>query len=1153
MYNDQYFSPTPRASVLDRRVLLNNRALEIAAYAVLFLASIVLHLWQLDAKAMHHDESIHAWISYRFFTGMGQFNCAGHNEVAGVIRQADTYCYDPVYHGPTLYFATILSYFLFGTGDAQARLPMALAGIGLVPMAWTLRSFIGRKGALLAAVLMTLSPSLLYYTRFARHDALVLLWSLFMLVGLFRFIHEGKAINLTVALAGIALTWATHELVFILLFIGGSFLFFRWLWEWKPRAFGIALALTIIAVVGYVALNVFTPADGALHSTLEKGLGPVLLLGVGALLLLPISERWEPEPIITRRLVHTWRTERHALWIAGATFLVIFALLFSTFFAYPRGFLDGWYQGIKYWLGSQHEYARGDQPWFYYLLLLPIYDLLALVFGLGGLVWLMLGTRRRPTTNARPTPRGYPVRPTSEETSAYSENDEHEVQPGVWHAELDADEHDHQVLPAPVIVGGARVYDTYQLEPRATELTEPAVTAQLIQPLSDRHPPLLVFFLGYWFVQSFVAFSWAGEKMPWLVTHISLPATLLAAWVLGELVERVPLHAWRQRAWAVPLLVIVFAVTFGVGVYTFAGGSDTVAGIAERVRGMVPLMVAGACLFGLLQIGSRIGGRVVWRVAALTAALVLGVYGVRAATLVVYRHPDTPVEPLIYTQTAPDVPVLVDQIKRIAINQTRNQRSAQDPTGGLSLALVIDGGASKHNGEGNLAWPLQWYLREFRNVDWFDVDTETIKSDARIVLLSKSHLNDAMRAQLDEDFVQTTDGIFNWWFPEYNSYDPDNPGQTVRGYKTLEQQEGALGVLRWPFTPSNWPTLGRYMMYRDLPAELKGREMVVFMHRDVVPGGVAQGTSAPTVTLAPEATLGQGQIGNARGIALDEQGNLYVADFANHRVVVLDAAGNVVRTVGSFGSGAGQLHEPSGVALDAAGNLYVADTWNARVSKFAPDGSFIKSWGSGTTPYGNPVADPATGTQVQKVATDTKGEAAANAANPLGFFGPRNVLVSNDRVYIADTGNARIVVTDLEGNFVQQWGTKGSAATQLQEPIGLGVDASGRIYVGDTWNARVQVFQSASDAIDPSPVATLPVRGWAPNTYNDPYIAVAGDGRVWASQGARNTIAEYDAAGQYVRRLRGEPALAGPKGMAVGPGGALYAVNNRQQVLRFRP
>lgn len=1115
IYNDHYVDAAPRASMLDRRVLLDNRALEIAAYALVFVASVVLHLWQLDVKAMHHDESIHAWISYRFFTAMGEFTCAGNNQAAGIIRKSDTYCYDPVYHGPALYMLTGLSYFLFGVGEAQARLPEALAGIGLVPMAWTLRAFIGRKGAFVAAVLVTLSPSLLYYTRFARHDGLVVLWSMFMLVGMFRFLRDGKAINLAVALAGIALTWASHELVFILLFIGSSFFFFRWLWEWRPRVFSLALAFTIIAAVGYVALDVLTPTAGAAHSTLQKGLGPVLLLGMGALLLLPMSNRWDREPIVTQRLIHTWRTERRALWIAGATFLVIFSLLFTTFFTYPRGFLDGWYQGIKYWLGSQQEYARGEQPWFYYLLLLPIYDLLALVFGLGGVAWLIGGTKGRKTQNAeRRTQNEEPTVDGQNGTSAH----------------------------APYTgTNGARVYDA----------TPPS---NLLAPHPLPLAPLIVFFLGYWSIQSLVAFSWAGEKMPWLVTHISLPATLLAAWVLGQLIERVPGRAWRQRGWAVALLAIVFVVTFGVGVYTFAGGGDTVTGIAARIRGIVPLIVSGVCLFGLLQIANRLGGRVVWRIAALTAALVLFVYGVRATTLVVYRHPDTPVEPLIYTQTAPDVPILVEQIRQIAINQTRNTRTAQNPTGGLSLPLVIDGGASQHGGDGSLAWPLQWYLRDYTNLKWFDADKDTLKDDARIVVLSKQHVTDALRAQLDENFVQTSQGVFNWWFPEYSNPDPQHPDQTGRGYKTLEHDAGAWGVLQWPFMPANWPTLGRYFLYRDVPIALKGREMVVFMHRDVVPGGVAKPAGVPTTALAPDAMLGAGQIGNARGMTVDAQGNVYVADSTDHRIVVLDKQGTLVRSIGSWGNGPGQLFEPSGVAVDGQGDVYVADTWNARVSKFAPNGTFIKSWGSGATPFGDPAVNSATGQQVQKFAVDTKGEAAGNANSPLGFYGPRNLLVVNDRVYIADTGNARVVVTDLDGNFVTQWGTKGEATGQLREPIGLGGDKQGRIYVGDTWNARVQVFQTTNGTVNPTPVATLPVAGWAPNTYNDPYIAVAADGRMWASQGARNTIAEYNAAGQNVRRLSGKPALSAPKGMAVAMDGALFVVNSGgQQVLRFRP
>jgi DNA-binding beta-propeller fold protein YncE len=157
------------------------------------------------------------------------------------------------------------------------------------------------------------------------------------------------------------------------------------------------------------------------------------------------------------------------------------------------------------------------------------------------------------------------------------------------------------------------------------------------------------------------------------------------------------------------------------------------------------------------------------------------------------------------------------------------------------------------------------------------------------------------------------------------------------------------------------------------------------------------------------------------------------------------------------------------------------------------------------------------------------------------------VLVSGDRLYIADTGNTRVVVTDLDGNFLQQIGSKGNAAGQLQEPIGLGVDAQNRLYVGDTWNARIQLFQITPESgLDAAPTGSFNVSGWAANTYNDPYIAVAPDGQVWASQGGRDTVAQFDIAHEYVRRLKGEPGFQAPKGLALSPAGDLYVANSRQ-------
>ncbi len=203
----------------------------------------------------------------------------------------------------------------------------------------------------------------------------------------------------------------------------------------------------------------------------------------------------------------------------------------------------------------------------------------------------------------------------------------------------------------------------------------------------------MVNFLAYWFALALVGFSWAGEKMPWLLTHITLPAVLLAAWVLGVLISGVPWRELRRDwGWAVAPLALLLIMSVGVAAFAFAGGDATVGGIQSRLRGLIPLLVAGACMFGLLTIAGMIGSRLVWRLSALAVAGVLLLFMVRATTLVNFRYPDTPVEPLVYTQTAPDVPILVRQIEQIALNETRDQRSPQDPTGGHTLPIVLDSG-----------------------------------------------------------------------------------------------------------------------------------------------------------------------------------------------------------------------------------------------------------------------------------------------------------------------------------------------------------------------------------------------------------------------------------------------------------------------------
>ena len=81
-------APTP----FERAVNLSWLSWELIAYLALVVLSVISHLWGLGTMAMHHDESIHAWSSWRFYTGAGSFSCWGG-------ATAPTYCYDPVYHG----------------------------------------------------------------------------------------------------------------------------------------------------------------------------------------------------------------------------------------------------------------------------------------------------------------------------------------------------------------------------------------------------------------------------------------------------------------------------------------------------------------------------------------------------------------------------------------------------------------------------------------------------------------------------------------------------------------------------------------------------------------------------------------------------------------------------------------------------------------------------------------------------------------------------------------------------------------------------------------------------------------------------------------------------------------------------------------------
>ncbi len=106
--------------------------------------------YDLGVRAIDHDES-HRALSYYLY-------------------DAGNYEHNPMMHGPLLFHISALLYFLFRDSDTTARIAPALVSIGVVWMAYPYRRCLGRIGALAAGVMLSVSPSLLFHSRYIRND-----------------------------------------------------------------------------------------------------------------------------------------------------------------------------------------------------------------------------------------------------------------------------------------------------------------------------------------------------------------------------------------------------------------------------------------------------------------------------------------------------------------------------------------------------------------------------------------------------------------------------------------------------------------------------------------------------------------------------------------------------------------------------------------------------------------------------------------------------------------------------------------------------------------------------------------------------------------------------------------------------------------------
>ncbi len=197
---------------------------------------------------------------------------------------------------------------------------------------------------------------------------------------------------------------------------------------------------------------------------------------------------------------------------------------------------------------------------------------------------------------------------------------------------------------------------------------------------------------------------------------------------------------------------------------------------------------------------------------------------------------------------------------------------------------------------------------------------------------------------------------------------------------------------------------------------------------DVKPGGEGANEFQVCTSYCKAGTAGSGiaQFKEAKGIAVDSSGDVWVADYGNNRIEEFNETGGYIQEFGTEGTGEGQLKGPFGVAF-SGGNLYVSEYGNDRVQELSTAGKYIYAWGKAGSGNGE-------FNGLRGIATD-----------------PRSGYL-----YVDDTGNDRVQEFTAAGKFVVQFGTAGSGNGQFSEPKGVAVNSSGGVYVADTANNRVQ-------------------------------------------------------------------------------------------------
>lgn len=1151
-------------SWLDRPIFSIFPALtgEMLIFTLIIILAIVSRLYNLGARVMSHDENLHTYFSWLFSIGKG-------------------YQHTPLMHGPLQFHLLALIYLFFGASDFTARFPQAIASILTILLLWKWRRYLGRAGTLVAAALTLISPFMLYYGRYTRNEAFIGVFFLLTLYAILRYLETGKKRYLILLTIATVLHFTSKETAFIytaqaMLFLAVYLINRVSRAHWKNNAilngFLIALSIGILVAGSALGLTIYNRTQvasdasqtaspiipgqlpGATASLIkqlssvstllivaccafliaailllvgygwknlcrERSFDMLILLGTFVLPQLAafpvtalgwnpldyqfhwpgwnLSALWAQAPVRTAAVFLVlslasigigllWNRKYWILY--AALFWSVYVFFYTSVFTNWQGFFTGTVGSLGYWLQQQGVH-RGDQPWYYYLLIqIPIYEFLP---AMGLLLAAYFGLRRKSP------------------------------------AMLAMDESNGQ---------GSAIIPEVSLNPALVD----SINVPEINEGNYTFPLLM-----WWAISSVLAYTMAGEKMPWLTVHITLPMILLSGWALGQIIERTN---WKKFIESRGGSVIILLTTLFIGL---AGVLVSAIGAQPAFQGrtLEQLTATGAFLLSAGIMIASAGGlfyflsgwqvKDVFRITALVVFALLAILTARTAIRAAFIHPNDATEYLVYAHGATGIQDVMDQISTISSRISGEQ----------NLQIAYDNNLPNQG----VSWSFKWYLRNYPNAAPFENPDESL-SNIPVIIVDQQNF-EKIKPIVSNNYYQLNYIRMVWPNQDYfaltwprlrNAITNPSMREAIlqiwlnRDYSEYARVTGKSGL-----TLPDWQPSAKMELFirKDIAAQMweYGITQVAQLQADPYEKGLI---IQPADLVFGTAGSGNGQLNTPRGLVVAPDGSLYVADSRNNRIQHFNASGNLIQSFGKASPGCpsanpppnlplGTFCEPWAVAVSPDGKwVYVADTWNHRIQKLSSDGTPVTSWG---TPNYDPVS-----------------------SGPFGLWGPRGIAVdSQGHVLVADTGNKRIVIYDSDGNFLSQFGGQGAGAGQFDEPVGLAFDGGGNLYVADTWNQRVQVFSPSSDKSNYTPSLQWDIAGWFSQSLdNKPYIAIDQQGHIFATDPDSFRVLEFTSLGEFVRAWgssgNGTVNFGLPSGITVDNQGRIWvsdSANNR--LMRF--